>query len=225
MGITAKNIAKRYNDAGVSLDVLSGISFSVSSGESVAIVGASGIGKSTLLHILGGIETPTSGDVEINGVSFSDMRASGQDIARFRGKNIGFVFQFHHLLPEFDALENVAMPLFIQGIRREEAIERAEYLLNEMGLSERLQHRPGMLSGGEQQRVAIARAFASTPKIILADEPTGNLDIRTAEGIFNVLEKLQRNEGTTLIFVTHAPELAAKMDRTLELTKSGLVEQ
>jgi lipoprotein-releasing system ATP-binding protein len=225
MNITAKNISKLYKDAGSSLEVLSNLSFSVRSGESVAIVGASGIGKSTLLHILGGIEMPTSGDVEIGSTSFISLVKEGKDVAEFRGTHIGFVFQFHHLLAEFSALENVAMPLFIRGVSRIKAFERAEYLLEAMGLSERLEHRPGMLSGGEQQRVAIARAFANSPGVVLADEPTGNLDIKTAASIFKVLERLRQEEGTTLLFVTHSPDLAKKMDRTFELSKSGLIEQ
>lgn len=222
MSVVAKKITKSYNDAGSSLEVLSEVSFTASSGESVAIVGASGAGKSTLLHILGGIETPSSGDVEIQGVSLEELRRTGEDIAGFRGENIGFVFQFHHLLSEFDACENVAMPLLIRGEAKNAAMKRAEYLLDAMGLSQRLTHRPGMLSGGEQQRVAIARAFACAPGVVLADEPTGNLDLKTAEAIFEVLDVLRKEENTTLVFVTHSKELAARMDRTLELTKEGL---
>jgi lipoprotein-releasing system ATP-binding protein len=223
MSIAAHNLSMRYDDAGRSLEIFSGLSFEAREGESVAIVGVSGVGKSTLLHILGGIEAPTNGDVIIQGTSVNELRSQGKDLASFRGRNIGFVFQFHHLLPEFDALENVAMPLFIQGIAKEKALERAEYLLRKMGLGERLLHRPGMLSGGEQQRVAIARAFSASPKIVLADEPTGNLDLATAFEIFEVLEGLRKEEKTTLIFVTHSKELANKMDRTLELSRSGLV--
>jgi lipoprotein-releasing system ATP-binding protein len=224
MEIRAQHITKRFDDAGNSLEILSDISFTIASGESVAIVGVSGVGKSTLLHILGGIETPTAGDVEIGGTSLNQIRDTGKDIAEFRGAHIGFVFQFHHLLPEFDALENVAMPMFIRGVEQKKALARAEFLLDAMGLGDRSLHRPGMLSGGEQQRVAIARAFANSPGVVLADEPTGNLDLQTAEEIFTVLDALRKEEGTTLLFVTHSRELASRMDRTLELTTTGLIE-
>ncbi len=223
--IKTRKLSKTFVDAGRLINVLSDLSFEVKYGASVAIVGSSGIGKSTLLHILGGIEEPSSGDIEVCGVSFNALKKEGKDIPKFRGENIGFVFQFHHLLPEFSALENVSMPLFIQGINREKANERAVYLLEEMGLKDRLEHRPGMLSGGEQQRVAIARAFANSPKVVLADEPTGNLDTSTANDIFDALKRIQSREGTTLLFVTHSEQLASRMDITYELSKSGLLKR
>jgi len=215
--IIAKDLTMKYQDAERDLCVFSNLNFQISQGESVAIVGASGIGKTTLLYILGGLEKPFSGDVKVAGTSYSELMRSGNDLAEFRADNLGFVFQFHHLLPEFDALENVSMPLLIRGRPKVEALDRARFLLARMGLSNRLTHRPGMLSGGEQQRVAIARAFAMSPKIVLADEPTGNLDIKTANETIDVLMSLRETENTTLVIVTHSRDLAERLDRTFEM--------
>ncbi|HMO17028.1 MAG TPA: ABC transporter ATP-binding protein [Oligoflexia bacterium] len=219
--IRVDSLSMCYRDAGKDLVIFSDLSFKVAQGESVAIVGASGIGKTTLLYVLGGLEQPSSGEVEICGVTYGSIRSKGGDISEWRGRNIGFVFQFHHLLPEFDALENVAMPLLVQGEAKSRAFDRARFLLDKMGLGARLNHRPGMLSGGEQQRVAIARAFAMSPRIILADEPTGNLDLNTANETINSLMSLRESEGTTLVIVTHSLDLASRLDRIFEM-KSGV---
>ena len=213
----------RFHDGDREIEIFHDLNFSIPSGGSLAIMGQSGAGKSTLLYLLGALETPTSGDVEVGGTKYSSLRDNGEDFAQFRGKNIGFVFQFHHLLPEFDAVENVAMPLIIRGVSYEEAAERASSLLARVGLKDRLSHRPGMLSGGEQQRVALARAMAGNPGVILADEPTGNLDSRTGGAIRDLLLELHREEKVTLILVTHSLELARSMEKVVELTPAGMV--
>lgn len=224
MKVTAERLGMRFHDADREIEIFRDMDFSVPSGGSVAIMGQSGAGKSTLLYLLGGLETPTSGDILVGETSYKQLRSSGGDLAGFRGKNIGFVFQFHHLLPEFDAVENVAMPLLIRGVSYEEASERASSLLKRVGLGERLGHRPGMLSGGEQQRVALARAVAGKPGVILADEPTGNLDSRTGGAVRDLLLELHSEEKVTLILVTHSLDLARSMGRVVELRSSGMVE-
>ena len=213
--LEAKNLSKSYTSGTRELNVLAGLDLRVEEGEMAAVIGASGVGKSTLLHILGGVDRPTSGEVLYRGSPLSRM--SNGDLARFRNREIGFVFQFHFLMPDFTALENVMMPLLIGGVGIRPARERAQELLGEVGLAERVHHRPGELSGGEQQRVAIARAAARNPRVILADEPTGNLDHETGAATFAVLEKLNRERGVTMVLVTHHQELAGATGRCLRL--------
>lgn len=214
----------QYNDAGRVIEVFRDLDLDIASGTSIAIVGESGVGKTTLLYILGGLEQAVSGEVVLGDASLTEMVRKKKDAAAFRGRNIGFVFQFHQLLAEFDAVENVAMPLLIAGKSQGESRKRATELLERVGLGHRLSHRPGALSGGEQQRVAIARALAGRPGIILADEPTGNLDYRTGDEITKLLLELHREEGTTLVVATHSLELARKMNQVLELTPTGMRE-
>lgn len=224
MRIEAQRLTMHFDDAGRIVEVFKDLSFSIESGSSVAIVGASGVGKTTLLYILGLLEFPVTGDVLFGTTALSDLRTKNGELAAFRGRSIGFVFQFHQLLAEFDAVENVAMPLLIAGVPMRDARSRAEELLRRVGLGHRFTHRPGMLSGGEQQRVATARALAGRPGIILADEPTGNLDHKTSSEVVGLLRELQRSEGATLIVVTHSRELAESLDRVLELTPDGIIE-
>jgi lipoprotein-releasing system ATP-binding protein len=218
--IEARGLVKEFVDGPRTVRVLKGIDLDVAPGETVAIVGESGVGKSTLLHLLGGLERPSSGSVKVAGFDLSTR--SERDIARFRNKQVGFVFQFHHLLPDFTALENVMMPCLIGGTSPAEATERAQDLLERVGLKERLTHRPGELSGGEQQRVAVARAVVLRPAVVLADEPTGNLDPHTGDEVERLLLDLNREAGITCIVVTHNDRLAAAMDRTLRLIEGGL---
>lgn len=213
-----------FNDAGRIIEVFRGLNLDVASGSSLAIVGESGVGKTTLLYLLGALEEPREGEIFLNGTSYRQLKKTGEDLAAFRGRTVGFVFQFHYLLPEFDAIENVAMPLLIQGVNKKAARAKAVQLLERTGLGHRLGHRPGMLSGGEQQRVAIARAFAASPGVILADEPTGNLDVKTGGEVSKLLKELQREQKITLIVVTHSLELARTMDRIVELTPQGVIE-
>lgn len=217
--IRAEALCKVYGD-GRPIVVLDHLELAVHSGEVVAIIGQSGVGKSTLLHILGTLDRPTSGRVSFGGrdVFALDERAQ----ARFRNREIGFVFQFHHLLPDFSAVENVMMPALIDGVRRSEAYRRARALLERVGLSERLEHRPGQLSGGELQRVAIARALVMAPRAVLADEPTGNLDPETAAGVHDLLLELNREQGVTFVVVTHNEELARLAHRALHLVHGKL---
>ncbi|TFG93149.1 MAG: ABC transporter ATP-binding protein [Syntrophobacterales bacterium] len=203
------------------IEVLKGIDCSIARGESLAILGASGTGKTTLLQILGALDHPTSGSVLFDGADIFEWDEPRR--AEFRNKRIGFVFQFHHLLPEFTALENVAMPALIHGLSREDAYQRGEIVLTEVGLGDRLTHKPGELSGGEQQRVAIARAIQMNPDVILADEPTGNLDVATGEKIQGLLLALGKAQNTTLIVVTHNKLLADGMSRTITL-KDGKID-
>jgi lipoprotein-releasing system ATP-binding protein len=215
-------LKKSFRTEGARVDVLNGIDLSVNEGDTIALVGVSGAGKSTLLHILGGLDRPTSGTVSFKGndvFSFGDKQ-----LAHFRNSSIGFVFQFHHLLPEFNALENVMMPALIAGKGKAEAQENATRLLDNVGLGHRLNHKPGELSGGEQQRVAIARALVLGPAILLADEPTGNLDGKTSEEIHDLLTGIQRREGLTYIFVTHNERLAARMGKTIRLVDGRIQE-
>jgi lipoprotein-releasing system ATP-binding protein len=191
------------------------VDLTFSHGEKVAIVGASGVGKTTLLHVLGTLDRPTAGKVLYEGKDIFNMNE--KDLAFFRNREIGFVFQFHHLLPEFNALENTMMPCLIQGLPKREASSLAEAILDVVGLEERLSHKPGELSGGEQQRVAVARALVLGPKVLLADEPTGNLDTKTGESVFDLLQELNQTKGVTLIIVTHNLRLAEKMTRQIQL--------
>ncbi|HWA69068.1 MAG TPA: ABC transporter ATP-binding protein [Rhizomicrobium sp.] len=215
-------ITRRYKEGEGQLEVFSGLSMSLTAGEIVALVGPSGAGKSSLLHIAGLLEAPTSGEITIEGAATSKL--GDQDKTRIRRDTIGFVYQAHHLLPEFDALENVILPQMIAGVGRAEAGVEAARLLTVMGLGKRLTHRPAQLSGGEQQRVAIARALANKPKILLADEPTGNLDPRTSGGVFDALIAITRAEGLAALIATHNFELASRMDRALLLHQGKLIE-
>jgi lipoprotein-releasing system ATP-binding protein len=216
------NITRRYKEGEGQLEVFSGLSLSLKSGEIVALVGQSGAGKSSLLHIAGLLEAPTGGEITIEGTVTSKL--ADTERTRIRRTTIGFVYQAHHLLPEFDALENVVLPQMIAGKSRAEAAKEATRILGLMGLGERLTHRPSQLSGGEQQRVAIARALANRPRILLADEPTGNLDPRTAGGVFDTLISVTRSEGLAALIATHNFELASRMDRAMLLHQGKLVE-
>lgn len=217
--IRAEGLCKVYGD-GQPIVVLNQLDLEVRAGEMVAIVGQSGVGKSTLLHILGTLDRPTSGRVSFAGRDLFALDEHEQ--AAFRNREIGFVFQFHHLLPDFSAVENVMMPALIQGMRRQQAYERAAALLERVGLKDRLEHRPGQLSGGELQRVAIARAVVLAPRAVLADEPTGNLDPSTAAGVHELLLELNREQGVTFVLVTHNEELARLADRALHLVHGRL---
>jgi lipoprotein-releasing system ATP-binding protein len=213
--IQVQKLFKSYGNGTKRVEVLKGVDLTFSRGEKAAIVGASGVGKTTLLHVLGTLDRPTAGKVLFEG---KDIYALNEkDLVFFRNREIGFVFQFHHLLPEFSALENTMMPCLIQGIPKEESISRAEAILTLVGLEERFSHKPGELSGGEQQRVAVARALVLEPKALLADEPTGNLDTKTGESVFDLLQELNRIKGVTLIVVTHNLQLAEKMSRQIQL--------
>jgi lipoprotein-releasing system ATP-binding protein len=215
-------VTRIYKQAGRELVVFRDVSLALKPGEIVALVGQSGAGKSSLLHIAGLLEEPTSGEVYVNGQAASHLPERAR--TETRRETLGFVYQFHHLLPEFSALENVAMPRRISGESRESAAREASRLLTMVGLGERLGHRPSQLSGGEQQRVAIARALANSPRVLLADEPTGNLDPRTADAVFDVLISLVRSENLSALIATHNYALSDKMDRTLQLDKGALIE-
>jgi lipoprotein-releasing system ATP-binding protein len=208
-------VYKSFDHNSLLIEVLKGIDLVVQEGESLAITGASGAGKSTLLNIMGTLEPPTQGTVRFQGHNMRDMEE--MELCRLRNKDLGFVFQFHHLLPEFNALENTLMPALIARLSRREAEERAEGILTKVGLKTRLTHRVGELSGGEQQRVAVARALVMNPKLLLADEPTGNLDMTTGDGIVDLLVNLNRSEGLTMVIVTHNHRLAQRMSRLIEL--------
>jgi lipoprotein-releasing system ATP-binding protein len=213
--IALRNLSKEYVDGPRVVRVLTELDLEIGAGERVAIVGESGVGKSTLLHILGTLDRPTGGEVWFDGENLTSK--SDRDLAQFRNREIGFIFQFHHLLPDFTALENVMMPMLIAGTATDTARRRATELLERVGLAERLEHRPGELSGGEQQRVAVARALVQEPRAVLADEPTGNLDPVTGEGVQSLLLELNRERNITLVVVTHSATLAGAMDRTLRL--------
>lgn len=222
MILEARNIKKRYTTgASGYLEVLKGISLSFASGEIVAIVGQSGAGKSTLVHLLGLLDKPTEGEILFEGMNVTNY--SDEQISKVRNQNIGFVFQFHHLLPEFSALENVLMPSFIAGRTGAEYMERAKVLLHDVGLSSREHHNPGELSGGEQQRVAVARSLMNSPKIIFADEPSGNLDAENAEKLHNLLFDLREKHRQTFVIVTHNKELAGRADRIITISNGIIV--
>jgi lipoprotein-releasing system ATP-binding protein len=218
--LVAQSLTKIYRGVGADVTVFQDLNFTLRKGEMVAIVGASGAGKSTLLHLLGGLDQPTSGTVIWD--DFDIFKNGELQLAALRNRRIGFVFQFHHLLPEFSALENVMMPLLIGGRKRTEAESRAQDLLRRVGLETRLAHRPGELSGGERQRVALARALVTSPSLLLADEPTGNLDQRTGEEVFAMIRQLHAEEHLTSILVTHNEQLAATCDRVLHLANGIL---
>jgi lipoprotein-releasing system ATP-binding protein len=218
-----ERLERAYTQGNRRIDVLKGASASFSPGEAVALLGPSGAGKSTLLQIAGLLERADSGQILINGIDCAQL--SDNEQTRMRRMEVGFVYQFHHLLPEFTALENVVLPQLILGVSRDKAEARAKDLLGSLGLEERWDHRPAQLSGGEQQRVAIARAVANGPKVLLADEPTGNLDPPTAERVFEQLLKLVRQSGVAAVIATHNLDLAARMDRTLRLMDGRLVEE
>jgi lipoprotein-releasing system ATP-binding protein len=220
--IEVANVAKSYVVGATRLTVLRQLTLNVDKGEMVAIVGASGVGKSTLLHVLGGLDSIDGGSIRIGDAEFAKMRDS--ELTAFRNRHVGFVFQFHHLLPEFTALENAGMPMRISRRTAEERDGRATALLERVGLAARLTHKPGMLSGGEQQRVAIARALVMDPSILLADEPTGDLDEHTAESLHDLLREMHRERGLTSIIATHNSRLAAACDRVLRLEEGKLRE-
>ena len=213
--LEARGLSKTYRNAEVPVVVFSSMELVVERGEMLAIVGPSGIGKSTLLHLLGGLDRPDSGVIHVADFDLTAM--SNDDLARFRNQNVGFVFQFHHLLPEFTAVENVAMPGWIGHMKREQALRKASGLLDELGLTHRARHFPNQLSGGEQQRVAIARALLTDPKLFLADEPTGNLDLETSARVFELMRECHAKRGLTSVIVTHNGDLAARCDRVYEM--------
>jgi lipoprotein-releasing system ATP-binding protein len=221
--LEASGVMRSFRQGPIDLQVLQGVNLSVRSGERIAIIGASGSGKTTLLQLLGGLDAPTAGTVKVAGSDIHSLAEKAR--GELRNRTLGFIYQFHHLLPEFSALENVAMPLLVRRTPRHEAEATARAILDRVGLGQRLVHRPHELSGGERQRAAVARALVTSPRIVLADEPTGNLDGGNAESVFELMLELNRELGTSLIVVTHDRRLAARMDRTLELDGGNLLER
>lgn len=219
--LSCEKLVRDFEEGGRVLHVLRGLDFQVRAGERVAVIGESGVGKTTLLQLLGGLDLPTSGRVCVLGHDLAAI--SDVERGNLRNRALGFVYQFHHLLPEFSALENVAMPLLVRGEAAEDALEKAARLLEKVGLSERLDHRPGQLSGGERQRTAVARALITRPAVVLADEPTGNLDHATGEKVFDLMLELNREFGASLVVVTHDTRLASRMERTVTLEEGLLV--
>lgn len=220
--LRCEQINKFYQEGDQKVQVLNNVSFAMKRGELVAIVGSSGSGKSTLLHTLGGLDQPSSGEVFIQGQSLQALNNNA--LANLRNRHLGFVYQFHHLMADFSALENVMMPMLIGKLSKQEAADRAEKMLNEVGLAHRISHLPSALSGGERQRVAIARALVNQPDLVLADEPTGNLDQKTTESIFELIKRLNAEQGTAFLLVTHDLNLAAKLSRRL-IMRDGVLQE